>query len=374
MNAASSKSATPSSHSPRIVLPASAQPRASILIPADRNAELLARCLESVARNAAPVPFELIVVLNASSDSVIALVRERVDGARVLESNVNLGVAGAYSLAREAARGEFIVLLHDDAEVWPGWLEWLVRAADERPDAGAVGSRALNADGTLQAAGSIVWRDGTTRPIGAGEPADAPAYAQRRAVDFCGSVSLLVRADTWDAVGGLDDRFFPASYVDVDLCMKVRQHGQVVLCEPRSQITHFRWGVETSRTYRHWLARHNQKRFAEKWQAVLQAHVPRADENLQQAIDRPQQAAGERRQDTPANMRFSSEADYLRADAELKAAYIAELERLRAEAPDAAREAEELRARLHAIESSRTWRVRRRLLPLLRALSRSARI
>jgi GT2 family glycosyltransferase len=374
VNAASSKSATPKAHSPRIVLPTSARPRASILIPADRNAELLARCLESVARNAGPVPFELIVVLNASSESVIGLVRERVDGVQVLESDVNRGVGGAYNLARDAANGEFIVLLHDDAEVWPGWLEWLVKAAEECPEAGAVGSRAFNANGTLQAAGSIVWRDGTTRPIGAGERADSSAYAERRAVDFCGSVSLLVRAETWDAVDGLDERFYPASYVDVDLCMKVRQHGQVVLCEPRSQITHYRWGVEMSRTYRHWLARHNQKRFAEKWQAVLQSHVPRAEENMKRAMDRHQQTTGENRHDTPANVKFSSEVDYLRAEVELQAAYIAELERLRAEAPAVALEAEELRARVTAIESSRTWRLRRRLLPLLRALSRTARI
>jgi GT2 family glycosyltransferase len=320
------------------------------------------------------VPFELIIVLNASPESVVRLVRDGVDGVTVLESAVNRGVAGAYNLARAEAKGDFIVLLHDDAEVWPGWLEWLAKAADERPDAGAVGSRALNPDGTQQAAGSIVWRDGTTRPIGAGEPAGSPAYATRRAVDFCGSVSLLVRADTWDAVGGLDERFYPASYVDVDLCMKVRQHGQVVLCEPRSQITHHRWGVETSRTYRLWLVRRNHRLFAEKWDAALQSHVPRAEENLKQAIERPEHAKPEVRQETAADVKFESEADYLRAELELKNAYIAELERLRAEAPDAAREAEELHAKLVAIEASRTWQLRRRLLPLVRAFSRAERI
>ena len=84
--------------------------------------------------------------------------------------------------------------------------------------------------------GYPVPRDGMTEPLGRGEPADTPAHGARRRVDYCGSNSLLVRATTWDAVGGLDERFFPANYVDVDLGMKIRERGQVVLCEPRSHL------------------------------------------------------------------------------------------------------------------------------------------
>jgi GT2 family glycosyltransferase len=357
----------------RIVLPTSDRPRASILISADRNDELLGRCLESVVRNApADVPFETIVLLNGSPDSVARLVKEHVAGATILESDVNRGVAGGYNLARESATAEFLVLLHDDAEVWPGWLEWLVRAADDHPEAGAVGSRVLNPDGTLQHAGSIVWRDGTTRPVGAGESAGSSAYTERRVVDFCGSVSLLVRAATWDAIGGADERFFPVSYVDVDLGMKVRQHGQVVLYEPRSQITHHRWGVETSRTFRLFVVRRNHKRFAEKWQASLDSHVPRAEGNVEQAIEHAQHRPATSRSELgPAEGYVGrSEADYLRADIAVKEDYIGELERRLAGIP----ETESLREKLSAIENSRTWRIRTRLLPLLRRVSRAKRI
>lgn len=60
----------------------------------------------------------------------------------------------------------------------------------------------------------MLWRDATTPPVGP----DAPdGYLERRPVDYTGSASMLVRAATWDAVGGMGERFFPAYFVDVDL-------------------------------------------------------------------------------------------------------------------------------------------------------------
>jgi GT2 family glycosyltransferase len=272
-----------------------------------------------------------VIALNGSPDSVRRLVQEGVTGATVVKSTVNRGVAGGYNLARGSARGELLVVLHDDTEVWPGWLESLVAAADERPDAGAVGGMALNADGTVQSAGARILPDGMTEPIGRGKPADAPPYQQRMAVDYCSSNSLLVRSATWDAVGGMDERFFPAYHVDVDLGTKIRAQGQVVLYEPRSQVTHHRWGATTDERFRAFAARRNLQRYVAKWHAASGLN-----------------------EDFP-----SSELDYLRLEMELKDAYIRELER----------EVEVLRGHLTGIETSRTWRAKR-LVSRLAAASR----
>jgi hypothetical protein len=285
---------------------------------------------------------------------------------------VNRGVAGGYNLARESARGEFLVLLHDDVEVWSGWLEALVEAADECPEAGAVGSRALNPDGTLQAAGAIVWRDGMTHALGRGEPADTPAHRVRRRVDYCGSNALLVRMGTWDAVGGLDEGFFPAYHVDVDLGMKIRAHGQVVLYEPLSQVTHHRWGFETGRSYRLFAGRRNHQLFVEKWKSALESHVARGDGTVEEALARVEHATPGAAA-PPAQQKRRSDLDYLRDELAVKDAYISELERRHAEAAEAAREAEHLRQQLAGIRNTRMWRLHDRLLPLFRLIGRAKR-
>jgi hypothetical protein len=288
----------------------------------------------------------------------------------VVESAVNRGVAGGYNLARESARGEFVVLLHDDAEVRPGWLDALVGAADECPGAGAVGSRTLNPDGTLQAAGAIVWRDGMTEPVGRGAPAGSSAYRLRRPVDYCGSNSLLVRAATWDAVGGMDEALFPAYHVDVDLGMKIRAHGQVVLYEPSSEVTHHRWGMEAEHDFRVFAAHRNRRRFVEKWRSALDAHVPREGGNLDEALARAEHEPAAKWTASLPDPGRLSDVDYLRSDLALKDAYIADLERRHADGTRALREVAELREQLAGVKGSRFWRLHGLLLPVLKHIGR----
>jgi GT2 family glycosyltransferase len=331
----------------------------------------LARCLDSIARNTGDeVPFETIVVLNGSPDAVVRFVRNGVAGIEVVESPVNRGVAGGYNLGRRSATGEFLVLLHDDTEVLPGWLEALVQAADETPEAGAIGSRLLNSDGTLQAAGFVVWRDGGTSPVGSNEPGDGPAFQERRIVDSCGSASLLVRAATWDAVGGLEERLFPAYYVDVDLCMKVRRNGEIVVYESGSRVIHRRSGMSMAPDFRRFVVERNRRLFLEKWREDLPAYLSRKERGLEEAAERAAGQSAGRRRAQPAwpesggrSEAVLSDADYVAAELALKEDYIAELERVR----------ESLRQALAAVESTRTWRLRRRFLPLVKLVSRITR-
>src|SRR5688572_14284072 len=182
-------------------------------------------------------------------------------GVKVVESLANRGFAGGSNLGREAATGEFIVLFHDDAEAREGWLSHLVRCADEQPEAGAVGARILNPDGTLQLAGAVLWRDGTITVLGPDQP---DGYLERQPVDYTGSCALLVRAETWDAVGGLDDRLYPAYYIDIDLALSIRRLGQVVFYEPEAHVVHHK-GASTSARFKAFVGGRNAKLFRAKW-------------------------------------------------------------------------------------------------------------
>ena len=160
-----------------IVFPTFDEPRASIVIAANGASTLLERCLERLAATVThAIAFETIVVLNSAEEGRAEELQARVPGARIEASRVNLGLAGALNRGRTKARGEFLVLLHDDAEVEPGWLEALVAAAERDPRAGAVGSLVLDLDGGVQAAGAELLPDGRTRlPWAPGKPPHAVA-------------------------------------------------------------------------------------------------------------------------------------------------------------------------------------------------------
>lgn len=366
----------------RVTLPEPEGPRVSVIIPATAGPDLLLACLRSLAAHGPrEISCETIAVLNAGTSAHEERLRAAVAGVRWLSSPANLGLAGAGNRGRALARGELLVLLHDDAEVEPGWLEALVGAASRHPEAGAVGGKVLFPDGRLQNAGMILWRDATTSPPWPKDASPDPAaFDHPRAVDYCGTSSLLVRAEAWDAAGGLDERFFPVYFVDVDLAMAIRRMGRVVLYEPRSVIRHHQ-GASGNLSFRHFVTQRNRRLFLEKWGSALEEHEPRdgTPEAVRRALARAEAFADRVRREPllpipprePAPFEPErQERRHLEMDLELHRAYVAHLEETVASAAELA----ELRARsatLTAIEQGRWWRLYQRLLPLLRRLRSS---
>jgi GT2 family glycosyltransferase len=375
----------------RVELPAPEHPLVSVLIPAARNPGLLERCLRSLAAAALPdAPgFETVVVLNGATPEVRELTLERAAGVRVVELAVNAGVAGALNRARAVARGELLALLHDDAEVASGWLEPLVRCVRERPEVGVAGSRLLDPDGKLQAAGAVVWRDGRTTPVGAGAPPDA--FAEGAPVDSCPTASSLIPATVWDSIGGADEAMFPAYYVDVELSARVREAGHVAWYEPASCVRHRR-GSSNPSGFRHFLMEQNRRRFVAKRQAELRGHEPLGEDlssSVERALGRARAEAARARprpRATPASPQPPplDERALLQRELELKDGYLrqqaAELERAQRElvrvdglAGRQHAELGRLSAELDAVYNGGWWRLRERLLPLLRLARRRGR-
>ena len=119
----------------RIHFPRHERPRASIVIVAWRQQAPLMACLQALSNYLNDrVPYEVIVVLNDTARAKVEdAVRGTVSGATLMKAAVNLGFGGGCNLGATVARGEYVVLLNDDARVEPGWLDWLVHTADANP-------------------------------------------------------------------------------------------------------------------------------------------------------------------------------------------------------------------------------------------------
>jgi hypothetical protein len=167
-------------------------------------------------------------------------------------------------------------------------------------------------------------------------------FDRLRAVDYCGTSSLLVRAAAWDAVGGLDERFYPAYYVDVDLSMALRQIGLAVLFQPRSRIRHYQ-GASTNPRFRSFVSQRNRLLFMEKWSCALQAQEPPERESpaaVERALARAEALAARLRQGPPARFEPLTKAPFdpvlqgrchFEKSRALQEAYVAHLEKDRDE-------------------------------------------
>ena len=129
-------------------VPPSSAPRVSVIIPVYNKFAWTAACLRSLAEQAGPVPFEVIVVDDGSTDATAERLAA-IDGVRSVRNARNLGFVGSCNAGAAVARGEFVFFLNNDTVVTPGWLETLVECFAQEPEAGLVGSRLVYPDGRL---------------------------------------------------------------------------------------------------------------------------------------------------------------------------------------------------------------------------------
>jgi GT2 family glycosyltransferase len=296
-----------------------------------KGAPYLLRCLASIRDCAPKVPYEVVVSLNAPTAHLEEELCRSFPEAIVTSSTVNRGFAGGCNRGAALAQGDYVVLVNDDAEVEVEWLESLVAAADAHPQAGAVGSLILDHDRKVACAGSVVWRDGSTSQVTEDLLDDATDVFAPRRVDFCTGSSLLVRKDTWDALGGLDERFFPAYVEDLDLCFRIAALGQEIRYEPRSRIRH-RLGASTGPRYGHFLWQRHLPLFAARWSAELACQewwgpddpgaVSRAVANADRGTPRP----GSVRDPGSLKAVHFDDEHYRRAEQDVLSEFIATLE------------------------------------------------
>src|SRR5262249_27500878 len=140
-------------------LPQTDAPEISVILVLYNRAELTLACLRSIAENYSE-RLEIIVVDNASTDDTSRLL-DHIRGANIIRNRENFNFLLAANQAARKARGEYVLLLNNDTQLLPGTLHSALTTIRESRDIGAVGGRLILLDGTLQEAGSIIWRDGS---------------------------------------------------------------------------------------------------------------------------------------------------------------------------------------------------------------------
>jgi O-antigen biosynthesis protein len=258
-----------------VTLPHSDRPVASVILVTYGGWDLTRRTLETLAKNTAP-PFEVIVVDNPSGEDVAAKLRREVEGAEILFNDHNEGFGPAANRGAERARAPYLVFLNTDALVALGWLEPLVETVEQDPGAGAAVPRFLNEDGTVQEAGGLLFRDGSTIMYGYGADPGDPAFRFRRYTDYGSAACLLVRRDGFQAAGGFDPAYVPAYCEDVDLQLKLRERGLRTVFQPRSEVTHLRFGsTGLNEEVAQQLVAEHTVILRGRWSHVLAHHPPR---------------------------------------------------------------------------------------------------
>ena len=223
-------------------------PTVSTLIVSWNNRGFLGRCLESL-----PKGTEAVVVDNASSDGSAEFIAEQFPDVKLVRLERNVGFGAGVNRAFAEATGEYLLLLNPDAEATPRSVEALATFLDEHATCGAATGRLLSmieepqhgfnvrrlptyssvaADLLLL---SYIWPTNwvTRRAAFADLDETRPTTVEQPA-----AACLMIRRRAFEQVGGMDERFFPAWFEDVDLCKRLIEAGWTIFFVPRGVFRH----------------------------------------------------------------------------------------------------------------------------------------
>jgi len=232
----------------------------SIIIVNYNVKEFLQNLLTSLSKAVTNLSFEIIVVDNGSDDGSVELLRDKFPLVTLISNKENLGFSKANNLGLKIAGGKHILLLNPDTIVQEDTFEKLINFFKEHQDAGMLGCKILNPDGTLQLACRRSFPGPWTSfckvsGLSALFP-NSKIFArynltfmdedQSYEVDAISGSFMMVRREVFEKIGGLDEQFFMYGE-DLDWCYRVQKAGWKVYYVHETTIIHYK-GESTKRS------------------------------------------------------------------------------------------------------------------------------
>jgi N-acetylglucosaminyl-diphospho-decaprenol L-rhamnosyltransferase len=244
-----------------------------VVIPTYQRWDLTERCLHHLA--AQTVPHSVIVVDNGSTDGTPSKARAAVPDARVIELGANLGFPVACNRGAAAGTGEVIVLLNNDVEARPDFLEKLVRPLQEVERVGCAASLLVRpGEQIIDCMGLTTDRTLVSFPRLRGHPVDDASSPSPVLAGPSGAGGAY-RREAWEAVGGLDEGVLFYGE-DLDLALRIRAAGWDAAAVPEAVAVHL--GSATAQSRSPWQRYHGgfaRGYFLRRYRVLKSAASPR---------------------------------------------------------------------------------------------------
>ncbi len=264
-------------------------PKVSIIIPNKDHIDDLSRCINSIVNHATYDNYEIIVVENNSTEqSTFEYYKEiqtQYDCVKVIMWKDEFNYSAINNYGVQHADGDYILLLNNDTEVIsPDFIEEMLGYC-MRQDVGAVGARLFYEDDTIQHAGVIIGIGGIAGHCFIGRPKNHYGYFNRIlcAQDYSAvtAACMMVDRKIFEEVHGLNEDF-KVAFNDIDLCMKIREKGYLVVYTPFAELHHYE---SKSRGMENTLDKidrfnHEIELFQNRWSDILKDGDPFYNPNL----------------------------------------------------------------------------------------------
>lgn len=212
-------------------------PEISVIILNWNGKQFLEACLGAMRRQTFR-DFKTILVDNGSTDGSVEYVLDQFPEVELIALPDNRGFSGGNIAGYAQADGDLILLLNNDTEAHPGWLEAIHNASQLYPEAGSFASKMMYFDqrSKVENCGFDLGLEGATVDLGRDEP-DGPTWTQPRKVFGACAGAVAYRRRMLTDIGFLDPDFF-MTYEDLDLSFRAQLRGYDCVYVPGAVVYH----------------------------------------------------------------------------------------------------------------------------------------
>ncbi len=264
-------------------------PLVTILIPNKDHTDLLDTCVQSIFEKTDYTNYEILIVENNSEETATFNYYEKMqkehEHFRVITYKGGFNYSAINNFGVRHAHGEYILFLNNDTEVIsPFWIREMLGFC-QRENTAAVGAKLYYADGEIQHGGVIVGIGNFAGHAFPSTPGHENGYMGRlQAVQDISAVTaacMLVKRSVFELVGGFDEDF-AVSLNDVDLCLRIREKGYLIVMDPQVELYHYE---SKSRGYENTPEKRERFKeeilhFRERWADLLEKGDPYYNPNL----------------------------------------------------------------------------------------------
>ncbi|MCX7097480.1 MAG: glycosyltransferase family 2 protein [Methylococcales bacterium] len=186
--------------------------------------------------------YRIVIVDNGSTDGSVEAISAQYPDILLLETGENLGYAGGNNVGIRWAlenQADYILLLNNDTIVAPDLLTAFMQSNVDLPKGSVLGAKIYYYDhpDELWFAGARWRNDILGFEIIGKQKKDSEQYGHIVQSDYITGCVLLAAAETFNAVGLLDEDFF-LTYEETDWCYRARTKGYECFVVPNAHVWH----------------------------------------------------------------------------------------------------------------------------------------
>ena len=266
------------------------KPLVSVIIPTKDHIEDLDKCLQSLEKVNTYDNMEYIIVENNSEKEetfeYYDRIQKEIPKAKVVYwKDKGFNYPSINNMGVDESKGKYLLFLNNDTEIVnPDCISEMLSQC-QRSEVGAVGARLYYEDGTIQHAGVIIGMGGVAGHAFVGFEHDDLGYFARIVLtqDYSAvtAACMMVKRDVFEEVGRFDEKYAVA-FNDIDLCLKIREAGYLIVYDPYAELNHYESKSRGYEDTEEKVARFNSEvdRFQKRWKDVLQKGDPYYSPNL----------------------------------------------------------------------------------------------